>query len=100
VIGLIKVHYTYTYEGRKMQQQEICMKKNHERHLGEILVSMARLNNLGKILVISWQDLAKISVLPRTCHDLPRSCKILQDRYQPCMRASNNIVRVCAAVCL
>jgi hypothetical protein len=40
---------------------------------------MARLNNLGKILVISWQDLAKISVLPRPCHDLPRSGKILQD---------------------
>jgi hypothetical protein len=45
-------------------------------NLGKIL---ARLNNLGKILVISWQDLAKISVLPRPCHDLPRSCKILQD---------------------
>ena len=48
-------------------------------NLGKILASMAKLNNLGKILVISWQDLAKISVLPRTCHDLPRSCKILQD---------------------
>jgi hypothetical protein len=48
-------------------------------NLGKILASMARLNNLGKILVISWQDLAKISVLPRPCHDLPRSGKILQD---------------------
>jgi hypothetical protein len=48
-------------------------------NLGKILASMARLNNLGKILVISWKDLAKISVLPRPCHDLPRSCKILQD---------------------
>jgi hypothetical protein len=48
-------------------------------NLGKILPSMARLNNLCKILVISWQDLAKISVLPRLCHDLPRSCKILQD---------------------
>ena len=45
-------------------------------NLGKI---MPRFNNLGKILVISWQDLAKISVLPRPCHDLPRSCKILQD---------------------
>jgi hypothetical protein len=32
-------------------------------NLGKILASMARFNNLGKILVISWQDLAKISVL-------------------------------------
>jgi hypothetical protein len=49
-------------------------------NLSKILASMAiRLNNLGKILVISWQDLAKIGVLPRPCHDLPRSCKILQD---------------------
>jgi hypothetical protein len=48
-------------------------------NLGKILASMARLNNLGKILGISWQDLAKISVLPRPCHDLPKSCKILQD---------------------
>ena len=51
-------------------------------NLGKILASMARLNNLGKILVISWQDLAKISVLPRPCHDLPRSgtrsCQDLQ----------------------
>jgi hypothetical protein len=67
-------------------QQEICMKKNHERSWQDLdknfrqswqdLASMARLNNLGKILVISWQDL---SVLPRPCHDLPRSGKILQD---------------------
>ncbi|CAB3995035.1 p21-activated kinase-interacting 1-like [Paramuricea clavata] len=51
-------------------------------NLGKILArlaSMARLNNLSKILVIFWQDLAKISVLPRPCHDLPRSCKILQN---------------------
>ena len=48
-------------------------------NLGKILASMARLNNLGKILVISWQDLAKISVLPRPFHNLPRSCKIVQD---------------------
>jgi hypothetical protein len=71
-------------------QQEICMKKNHERsngkiltrisdNLGKILANMARLNNLGKILVISWQDLAKISVLPRPCHDLPRLTRSCQD---------------------
>jgi hypothetical protein len=50
-------------------------------NLSKILASTAiRLNNLGKILVISWQDLAKIGVLPRPCHDLQdhaRSYKIL-----------------------
>jgi hypothetical protein len=40
-------------------------------NLGKILASMARLNNLGKILVISWQDLAMIF------QDHARSYKIL-----------------------
>jgi hypothetical protein len=35
-------------------------------NIGKILASMARLNNLGKILVISWKDLAKIKCLAKT----------------------------------
>jgi hypothetical protein len=51
VIGLIKVHYTYTYEGRKMQQlaRNICMKKNHERSW----------QDLDKNFRQSWQDFGK-----------------------------------------
>ena len=63
-------------------------------NLGKILASMARLNNLGKILVISWQDLAKISVLPRPCHDLPRSGKILQDLAKIFNLGNNSILAI------
>jgi hypothetical protein len=47
-------------------------------NLGKILASMARLNNLGKILVISWQDLATIfQDLATIFQDHARSYKIL-----------------------